>query len=162
MQRNERVKLRARAHKPRLNCRMAEIDVAEAEAIAKDAFIFFYPLVENYKTLWHQAVNEDNVRYRGPFNSFSHARDLIGPSFDTVVTPNNDTLYSLAWLDLRAEPLVLSLPSIPRDRYYSMQLVDAYTHNFAILSSRTVGNNGGVYMIVGPNWNEQRWFAYLA
>ena len=135
----------------RNQCSMVE----EAEAIAKDAFVFFYPMVENYKTLWYQAVDDDSVRYRGPFNRFSHARDLIGPSFDTVVTPNNDTLYSLAWLDLRAEPLVLSLPSIPRDRYYSMQLVDAYTHNFAILSSRTVGNNGGAYLIVGPNWNEQ-------
>ena len=132
-----------------------EACACDAEAIGKEAFIFFYPLVENYKTLWYQAVNTDTARYRGPFNKFSHARRLIGPSFDTVVTPNNDTLYSLAWLDLRREPIVLSLPPIPRDRYYSMQLVDAYTHNFTILSSRTVGHHGGCYVIAGPNWSGQ-------
>ena len=99
---------------------MDEACACDAEAIGKEAFIFFYPLVENYKTLWYQAVNTDTARYRGPFNKFSHARCLIGPSFDTVVTPNNDTLYSLAWLDLRREPIVLSLPPIPRDRYYSL------------------------------------------
>ena len=70
------------------------------------------------------------------------------------MSPNNDTLYSVAWLDLRAQPVVLCTPDVPRYRYYSVQLVDGYTHNIAILSPRTAGSwEAARYLIAGPNWS---------
>jgi hypothetical protein len=80
-----------------------------------------------------------------------HNTNLIGPGFSTVVRPNNDTLYSAAWLDLRAEPAVLTVPEI-RDRYYSFQLVDLYTFNFGYIGTRTTGKGAGRYMVAGPQW----------
>jgi hypothetical protein len=72
------------------------------------------------------------------------------------VTPNADTPYSFVWMGLRAEPLVLTLPPIDEHRYYSVQLIDAYTQNFAYLGTRSTGNNGGNFMIAGPNWQGQQ------
>ncbi len=86
-------------------------------------------------------------------NDFYHRTQLITPDFHGVVTPNNDTLYSSAWLDLRAEPVVLSVPEVPTPRYYSMQLVDIYTDNFAIFGVRTTGRSAGNYLIAGPYWS---------
>ncbi|MCI1740686.1 MAG: DUF1254 domain-containing protein [Pseudomonas veronii] len=61
------------------------------------------------------------------------------------------------WMDLRSEPLVLTLPKIDDNRYYaSVQLVDLYTQNFAYLGTRSTGNNGGHYMIAGPDWKGQQ------
>jgi hypothetical protein len=69
-----------------------------------------------------------------------------------VQTPNSDTPYSMLGLDLRAEPIVLTVPKIEKDRYFSVQLVDLYTFNFNYLGSRTTGNDGGSFLIAGPGW----------
>ena len=71
-------------------------------------------------------------------------------------TPNSDTPYSFLGADLRAEPLVLTVPEIPKDRYYSVQFIDAYTYNFAYVGTRTTGNDGGSFMIAGPNWKGEK------
>ena len=55
-------------------------------------------------------------------------------------------------MDLRAEPMVLTVPAIDKKRYYSIQLIDAYTHNFDYIGSRTTGNDGGNFLIAGPGW----------
>src|SRR5262249_56905340 len=68
------------------------------------------------------------------------------------VTPNNDTPYSWAWLDLRAEPIVLSVPKVEEGRYYAVQCVDMYTYNFAYVGSRATGNKAGKYLFAGPGW----------
>ena len=68
---------------------------SEAEIIAEDAYIFLYPVVENYKTMWFQAVNKGGPKYIGLFNKFYHARKLANANTTTIVTPNDDTLYSL-------------------------------------------------------------------
>ena len=96
-------------------------DPYEASLVAKDAYIFAYPMLENYRTMYVEAVDS------GVFNTFNHVKTIFGPQSRTVVRPNNDTIYSTAWLDLRAEPIVISLPAVP-DRYFSLQLVDMYTH----------------------------------
>lgn len=83
-------------------------------------------------------------------NSFGHMRDLADHTSRAVTTPNNDTLYSSAQLDLSNGPVTLTLPP-SGDRYVSLALMDAYTNNFAILGSRTTGPEGGVFRIVGPN-----------
>ncbi len=69
-----------------------------------------------------------------------------------IVTPNNDTPYSWAWLDLRAEPIVLTVPTVPKDRYYVCQWFDLFTYNFAYVGVRATGFEGASYMFAGPNW----------
>lgn len=123
---------------------------------AYNATIFFYPTLEHYRAMYTQSI-QGGVRYSAPFNTFYNAKTLASPSSRTVVSPNVDTLYSAAWLDLRAEPLVLSVPKVTNQdgvtpRYYSMQMVDAYTYNFAIVGSRTTGNDPQEFIIAGPNW----------
>ena len=70
----------------------------------------------------------------------------------TVVTPNSDTPYSMLWLDLRAEPIVLSVPAVEKRRYYSVMLSDGNTFNYGYIGSRATGNGAGDYLVVGPGW----------
>ncbi len=91
---------------------------------------------------------------QGPANKMSFARELVNSSFTTVVRPNVDTLYGVSWLDLKKEPLVLTIPPIIH-RYYSFQFLDAYTNVFTYVGSRATGSNGGTYLIAGPNWDGQ-------
>ncbi|WP_331586600.1 DUF1254 domain-containing protein, partial [Phenylobacterium sp.] len=83
-------------------------------------------------------------------NAFRHARALATPKQRTVTQPNVDTLYSTAWLDLSQGPVTVTLPPTG-DRYFSLALMDAYTNNFVLLGTRTMGGDGGVVTIVGPN-----------
>jgi hypothetical protein len=76
-----------------------------------------------------------------PYNTFAPARELLGPE-TTFVTPNNDTLYVIAALDLSAGPLVLHVPDTG-DRYYVLQFVDAWTNNFAYIGQRATGSVAG-------------------
>src|SRR5205085_4273508 len=72
-----------------------------------------------------------------------------------VITPNSDTPYSLLWLDLRAEPIVLSVPAVDKKRYYSVMLCDGNTYNFGYIGSRATGSEPGDYLVVGPDWKGQ-------
>ena len=128
----------------------------EARAVAEKAYIFAYPMMENYKTMYNQAVNKQSKSYRAPFNRFCHMRKLLMADFTDVVSPNNDTLYSMGWLDLRTEPIVLSVPLVPDNRYFSFQFIDAFTFDWAYVGKRTTGSNGGTYLIAGPGWKEQK------
>lgn len=86
-------------------------------------------------------------------NKFDHNRTLLTPEAAhtiNVVRANNATLYSVAWLDLSVEPIVLEFPAIP-DRYFTFNYVDYYQRNENI-SNATVGRAGGAYAFVGPNW----------
>jgi len=120
-------------------------DPLEASALAKDAYIFAYPMLENYRTMYVEAASTEN------FNKFTRTETLFGPESKTVVRPNNDTIYSTAWLDLRAEPLIVELPAVS-DRYFSLQLVDMYTHNFAYAGTRATGTGSVTLMVAGPYW----------
>ena len=124
---------------------------AETRAIAEQAYIFAYPMLENYKTMYMNAIDTQSSSYRAPFNQLYHFTELGGPDKTDVVRTNNDTLNSLDWLDLRAEPMVISVPALP-DRYYSFQLVDMYTFNFAYIGTRATGTGVGSYMVTSPAW----------
>ena len=141
-----------------LGSNLKEHDNAKINIVATafNATIFFYPTLEHYKTMYAMSV-EAGLRYTAPFNTFFNAESLATPSTRVIVSPNVDTLYSSAWLDLRAEPLLLSVPRVTNQdgttpRYYSMQMVDAYTYNVAIVGLRTTGNDPQVFVIAGPNW----------
>ena len=124
----------------------------EARQIAKQAYLYGFPVVEMYKTLYTQAVDSGSPDYKAPFNQIGHSAKVFTPKDTAFITPNSDTPYSFVWMDLRSEPLVLTLPAIEEGRYYSTQLIDLYTQNFAYLGTRTTGNKGGRFMIAGPGW----------
>ena len=128
----------------------------QARAIAKEAYLYGFPVVEMYKTLYTQAVDKNSANFKAPFNRIGNTAKAFTAKDTAFVTPNADTPYSFVWMDLRAEPLVLTLPPIEEHRYYSVQLIDAYTQNFAYLGTRSTGNNGGHFMIAGPNWQGQQ------
>jgi len=115
----------------------------EAREIARQAYVFAYPMLENLRTMTLQAVIPD------AFNRFEHSEGLLGPEFREIVRPNNDTVFSAAWLDLRAEPVIIQIPTIC-ERYYSLQFVDMYTHNFAYAGTRTTGCGARTFLIAGP------------
>jgi hypothetical protein len=125
---------------------------AEARAIAREAWLYAYAPVQGYQTLYSQTQNKDASGYIGGFNRFRHYTRSSTPQDKDIVTPNNDTPYSWAWLDLRAEPIVLSLPAVPAPRYYVNQWFDLYTHNFAYTGVRATGRDAGTYLFVGPRW----------
>ncbi|MDM0115504.1 DUF1254 domain-containing protein [Variovorax sp. J22R133] len=125
---------------------------SQLRAIAKEAYIYAFPMLENYNTMYKQLANPAGKEYTGGFGKFRHYSEAYTPENHDVVTPNNDTPYSWAWLDLRAEPWVVSVPAVPGDRYYVQQWVDLFTYNFAYVGSRTTGNGLGNFLIVGPNW----------
>jgi hypothetical protein len=125
---------------------------AEARAIAKEAYIYGFPMVESYRIQYAYFVDRESPEYKAPWNQLRNIPRVFTPEDKAVPVPNSDTPYSMLGLDLRAEPIVLTVPPIARERYFSVQLVDAYTHNFAYLGSRTTGNDGGSFLIAGPGW----------
>jgi hypothetical protein len=128
----------------------------EARGIAKEAYLYGFPVVEMYKTLYTQAVDKKSPNFKAPFNQIGNTAKAFTAKDTAFVTPNADTPYSFIWMDLRAEPVVLTLPAIDEHRYYSVQLIDAYTQNFAYLGTRSTGSNGGHFMIAGPTWQGQQ------
>jgi len=128
----------------------------EARGIAKEAYLYGFPVVEMYKTLYTQAIDTKSPNYKAPLNQIGNTAKAFTAKDTAFVTPNADTPYSFIWMDLRTEPLVLTLPPIEEHRYYSVQLIDAYTQNFAYLGTRSTGNNGGHFMIAGPDWQGQQ------
>jgi hypothetical protein len=110
-------------------------------------------LVTNYETLHKQAVDTTGHDYRAPFNTIANLANVATPEDKFVVTPNSDTPYSFLWMDLRAEPVVVTMPKVEKSRYYSGQLIDLYTFNFAYIGTRTYGNDGGDFLVAGPDWS---------
>ena len=132
---------------------LAELSPEEARAIAKEAYVYGFPLVDGYRILHAYHVDRDNPEYKVPWNQISNVSRVYTPDDTAVVTPNSDTPYSFVALDLRAEPLVLTVPAIESERYFSIQLIDLYTHNFDYIGSRSTGNGGGNFLIAGPGWS---------
>ncbi len=124
-----------------------------AYSLGIQAYIYGYPLVTMERT--RQLQSSVKVPYGGPAftvsNVFSHYDQLLAPDFKDVVSPNVDNIYSIAWLDLKQDPVVLNVPDT-NDRYYVMQLLDAWTNTFASIGRRTTGTGGGKFAIVGPDW----------
>lgn len=134
---------------------MSSLDLkpGEAHAIAHDAYIYGYPLVlmDIIRQLATNVPRPDENRLKAPVNQFVHARAFPDYTFTDIVSPNADTLYSSAFLDLSREPIVLSVPDMGK-RYYLMPMLDAWTNVFASPGTRTTGNERGDFAIVGPDW----------
>jgi hypothetical protein len=128
-----------------------ELSPDSITAIAKEAWIYGYPVFYNYKTIYSSAINKDAKEYSG-FNKFKSVATSATPADTLVITINNDTPYSMAAINVSDEPVILEVPKIESDRYYVMQFVDLYTFNFEYVGSRATGNNAGKYLIAGPGW----------
>jgi len=126
--------------------------IAETKAIAEEAFIYGLPLVMNYAVMNEFVIDKNSGQYKAPFNTINNETRVFTYKDTAVVTPNSDTPYSMLWLDLRAEPMVISVPAVPRSRYYSVQLVDGNTYNYGYIGSRATGFEAGNYLVAGPEW----------
>lgn len=131
---------------------LSAISTAEATEIVREAYIYGFPMVQAYLTMYAFSIDKSNPQYKGPFNvPLSFAR-VFTPDDTAFVTPNSDTPYTFLLLDLRTEPIVLSVPPIEKNRYWVFQMMDLYTLNFDYLGTRATGNEGGDFLIAGPRW----------
>ena len=123
-------------------------------SLAKQAYVYGYPLVIMYETMLSSTNAEKPVwnSFSAPINQFGHLRSFPDATFRAVVKPNCDTYYSTAWLDLSREPVVLTVPDT-HDRYYLMPMLGAYTNVFSSPGKRTTGTRAGNFLITGPSFN---------
>jgi hypothetical protein len=129
-----------------------DITPEQARAIAKEAYIYANPVVDSYRIIYSYFVDSEDPEFKAPFNTLKNFPRVYTHEDRAVQGPNSDTPYSWLIVDLRTEPFVLTVPPIEKSRYFSIQLVDLYTHNFAYIGSRTTGNKGGHFLIAGPGW----------
>lgn len=126
--------------------------IEQTKAIIEEGFIYGLPIVMNYAVMYEYAVDKDSGQYKAAFNQIKNEARVFTYKDTTIVTPNSDTPYSFLWLDLRAEPMVISVPPVEKNRYFAVQLEDGNTFNYGYIGSRTTGSEGGDYLVVGPDW----------
>ena len=136
-----------------LNVQMAQLSSSNnPQDIATLAYIWGYPLVSIVRLVdYSSSPNVPAAPGRGPINTFNNFRSFPTSNFTDIVRINVDTLYSLGYLDLEKEPVVLQVPPIS-GRYYTLQFIDAYSNNFLYIGSRLNDTTGGTYLVSGPNW----------
>ncbi len=124
----------------------------EIARIAEEAYVFSFPMLMGYRYGFATFLVPSLPSYRGPLNEMHGDPTTLDHTFKDVITPNADTPYSMAALDLRAEPIVLEVPEVP-ERYYVMQFEDLYGTNPHYVGSRSTGSSSGAYVAVGPRWD---------
>ena len=128
------------------------VGLDEIAEIAEEAYIFFFPLQMGYRFAFGSFLAPSLPSFRCPLNVISGEPVTLDHTFKEVITPNADTPYSLAGLDLRAEPIVLSVPRVT-DRYYVMQFEDLFGTNPYYVGTRSTGSEPGTYLLAGPRWD---------
>ena len=125
----------------------------EARTIAKEAYIYGFPLVDNYRIQHSYFVDRSSPEFKTTWNRIYNNARVYTPDDKAIQTPNSDTPYSYIGADVRAEPIVITVPAIEEGRYFSAQFIDQYTFNFAYVGSRATGNGGGSFLLTGPGWS---------
>ena len=123
----------------------------EAKTITEEAYIYAYPMIMGYRALYMTILEPKSPFFRAPLNNLAHDVKPADHTREDVVTMNGDTPYSNFALDLRAEPIVISVPEVT-GRYYVLQFADLFTHNFTFIGTRNTGTEAGDYLFVGPKW----------
>ena len=129
-----------------------KLTTTEIKELAKQATIYAYPIVDSYRVMYAQAIDTGSSEFKAPFNKIKNEAKVAGPKDTSIQTINADTPYSYFWMDLREEAVVLTIPKIETNRYYSVQLVDSYTQNNDYIGVRKDGSKGGKFLVVGPKW----------
>ena len=129
----------------------ADLTRDEARVIAKEAYIFTYPLVMMYRTMYLQAIDSQSESYSGGFGEWLHL-GTSSPRDTDIVSPNNDSPYSYAWVDTRAEPWVLTMPKIEQSRFYTSQWDDLWGFVLDNPGSVEDGNDGVNVLLASPTW----------
>ncbi|MBX9591866.1 MAG: DUF1254 domain-containing protein [Hyphomonadaceae bacterium] len=126
-----------------------------AREVAREAYVYAYPMVlmdATRQQMSNYAEPPAEIPGAGPPNRFIHIRQFPAPDFKIVIRPNVDTLYSPAWLDLKAEPVVLSVPAT--NRYFMLPMLSMWTDVFAVPGTRTTGaDTARTFLITGPGWS---------
>ncbi|HXC99282.1 MAG TPA: DUF1254 domain-containing protein [Verrucomicrobiae bacterium] len=130
-----------------------DVTPAEARAIAKEAYIYGFPLVDSYRVQYKYFVDSKGAEFKAPWGQIYNTPRVYTPADTAIQTPNSDTPYSWLGLDLRTEPYVLTVPKVEKRRYYSIQFTDAYTFNIDYCGTRATGNDAANFLVVGPGWN---------
>ena len=126
----------------------------EVRDIARDAYIYAYPMLVMEMTRRVATNVEKPEGARGPMNQITNVRDFPTPSFTDVVRPNADTLYSVMFFDVSKDPMVFSVPD-SGGRYYLLPMLDMWTDVFAVPGKRTTGTGAQTFAVVGPHWQGQ-------
>jgi hypothetical protein len=121
----------------------------DLRSAAREAWIYCLPLIETARVRAHGAEYAPSASGGDGINAFIHYRGLATPAERLVTSPNVDTVYSLAFVDLGNGPATVTLPATG-ERYLSLHLMDMYTNSFAVLGARTIGKGSGAFMLVGP------------
>lgn len=128
------------------------VTAAEAQALAREAYIYAYaPVYMERQRRNMISVDADRGDGSAPENSFGHVRALGSPDLKTIVMPNNDTLYSSAWIDLSRGPFLLDVPPMG-ERYFTFQMMDAFSNTFDYAGTRATGPQGGRFLLAEPGW----------
>ena len=134
------------------NAAQEELTGDEVRQIAEEAYLYGFSMIVGYAVLYKYFIDPHSGQFKAPINEIHNETRVYTPKDTGISTPNSDTPYSMAFLDLRAQPMVLCMPEIEKARYYDVQLVDLYTDNYGYMGSRTAGNGAGCYMVTGPEW----------
>ena len=94
--------------------------IAEVKAIAEEGFIYGLPIVMNYAVMYEYVIDKNSGQFKAPFNQIHNEARVFTYEDTAIVTPNSDTPYSVSWMDLRAEPMVITVPAVDPQRYYSV------------------------------------------
>jgi hypothetical protein len=128
------------------------VSIEQLKKLSEEGFIYGLPLVMNYAIMNEYAVDKNSSQYKAPFNQIKNEPRVYTYKDTAVLSPNSDTPYSVTWLDLRAEPMVITVPEVEKGRYYSVQMVDGNLYNDGYIGSRATGNDAGSYVVAGPDW----------
>ena len=121
--------------------------------LAETGFIYGLPIAVSYAVMYQQALDPHSGHFNAPLNRIKNEDRVFTADDANIDLPNNDTARSFAWMDLRAEPIVLSVPAIDAKRYYSIMLRDGKFYNYGYIGSRATRGEAGNYLVVGPDWN---------
>jgi hypothetical protein len=124
----------------------------EVKAVAEQTYIYGLPLVMAYTASYEFWLDKASSQYKSPMGELVHSRRVFTYEDTAVIVPNSDTPYSFICLDLRAEPYVVSVPAVEKERYYSIQFVDWNTFNYGYIGSRATGSEAADYLVAGPEW----------
>lgn len=131
---------------------MNKLAPQEIKEITEEAYIYAFPMLMGYRYAFATFLTPSLPSYRGSVNAMHGNAATLDHTFKDVITPNADTPYSMALLDLRAEPVVIQVQQVT-DRYYVLQFEDLFGTNAHYIGSRASGSQAGIYLAVGPNWD---------